>query len=175
MRLFRASLAVAGAAAVALGAPAGARERPVPVPADAHRVAVRIASWGPRPAGSDGEALAQRLLARVFRGAGLRVGTQEFRVPHHGRSGNVIGVFDTPRSSARGLGLGRRLLTELEGLAASRGARVARLDTHRALVEAMSLYRSAGYREIPAFNDDPFSDHWFEKELYTATGSTGSA
>jgi DNA-binding MarR family transcriptional regulator/GNAT superfamily N-acetyltransferase len=68
-------------------------------------------------------------------------------------------------SSARGLGLGRRLLTELEGLAASRGARVARLDTHGALFEALSLYRSAGYHEIPAFNDDGFADHWFEKRL----------
>jgi DNA-binding MarR family transcriptional regulator/GNAT superfamily N-acetyltransferase len=68
-------------------------------------------------------------------------------------------------SSARGLGLGRRLITELEGRAASRGARVARLDTHGALVKAVSLYRSAGYREIPAFNDEPFADHWFEKRL----------
>jgi DNA-binding MarR family transcriptional regulator/GNAT superfamily N-acetyltransferase len=68
-------------------------------------------------------------------------------------------------SSARGLGLGRRLLSELEGLAASRGARVARLDTHGALLEAISLYRSSGYREIPAFNDEPFADHWFEKRL----------
>jgi DNA-binding MarR family transcriptional regulator len=68
-------------------------------------------------------------------------------------------------SSARGLGLGRRILTELERLAAGRGARVARLDTHRALVEAISLYRSAGYSEIPAFNDEPFADYWFEKRL----------
>ena len=67
--------------------------------------------------------------------------------------------------SARGLGLGRRLLAELEALAADSGARVARLDTHSALVEAISLYRSAGYREIPAFNDEPFADHWFEKRL----------
>ena len=67
--------------------------------------------------------------------------------------------------SARGLGLGRRLLAELEALAAASGARVARLDTHSALVEAISLYRSAGYREIPAFNDEPFADHWFQKRL----------
>jgi DNA-binding MarR family transcriptional regulator/GNAT superfamily N-acetyltransferase len=71
-------------------------------------------------------------------------------------------------SSARGLGLGRRLLAELEERSASRGARVARLDTHGALVEAISLYRSAGYHEIPAFNDEPFADHWFEKELSPA-------
>jgi Zn-dependent M28 family amino/carboxypeptidase len=41
------------------------------------------------------------LIARVFRRAQLRVGTQEFRVPGRGRSRNVIGVFDTPRSCLR--------------------------------------------------------------------------
>jgi DNA-binding MarR family transcriptional regulator/GNAT superfamily N-acetyltransferase len=71
-------------------------------------------------------------------------------------------------STVRGLGLGRRLLTELEGLAADSGARVARLDTHSRLVEAMSLYRSAGYREIAAFNEEPFADSWLEKELAAA-------
>jgi DNA-binding MarR family transcriptional regulator len=67
--------------------------------------------------------------------------------------------------SVRGLGLGRRLLAELEALAAENGARATRLETNRALVEAISLYRSAGYREVPAFNDEPFADHWFEKKL----------
>jgi DNA-binding MarR family transcriptional regulator/GNAT superfamily N-acetyltransferase len=67
--------------------------------------------------------------------------------------------------SARGLGLGRRLLTELEAWAAQRGARTLRLETNRALTEAIALYRSAGYREVPAFNDEPFAHHWFEKTL----------
>jgi DNA-binding MarR family transcriptional regulator len=67
--------------------------------------------------------------------------------------------------SARGLGLGRRLLAALEALAAESGAQATRLETNRALVEAISLYRSAGYREVPAFNDEPFADHWFEKKL----------
>ena len=52
-----------------------------PVPADAHRVAVKISSWGPRPAASPREERAHRLMARVFRRANLRVGVQEFRVP----------------------------------------------------------------------------------------------
>jgi hypothetical protein len=34
-----------------------------------------------------------------------------------------------------------------------------------ALVEAIALYRSAGYVEVPAFNDEPFAHHWFEKRL----------
>jgi hypothetical protein len=33
------------------------------------------------------------------------------------------------------------------------------------LVEALSLYRSAGWVEVPAFNDEPFADHWLEKVL----------
>jgi hypothetical protein len=33
------------------------------------------------------------------------------------------------------------------------------------LVEALSLYRSAGWVEVAAFNDEPFADHWLEKAL----------
>jgi DNA-binding MarR family transcriptional regulator/GNAT superfamily N-acetyltransferase len=65
----------------------------------------------------------------------------------------------------RGLGLGRRLLAELEAHAATRGVRAVRLETHRALDEAISLYRTAGYREVPPFNDEPYADHWFEKTI----------
>ncbi len=72
-----------------------------PAPADAHDVAVRISAWGPRPAASAREGRAHRLMGRVFRRAGLRVGVQEFPVPGRGRSRNVIGVHDTPRSCLR--------------------------------------------------------------------------
>jgi len=67
--------------------------------------------------------------------------------------------------TVRGLGLGRRLLTELEDNAAERGAHVARLETNGALDEAIALYRSAGYREVAAFNNEPYANHWFEKKL----------
>ncbi len=67
--------------------------------------------------------------------------------------------------SARGLGLGRRLLRELEARAADRGVRVVRLETNRALDEAIGLYRAMGYEEVDAFNDEPFAHHWFQKEL----------
>jgi DNA-binding MarR family transcriptional regulator/GNAT superfamily N-acetyltransferase len=67
--------------------------------------------------------------------------------------------------AVRGLGLGRRLLAELEGRARAAGAAVVRLDTHRTLTEATALYRSAGYREIAAYNDNPYAHHWFEKSL----------
>ena len=33
------------------------------------------------------------------------------------------------------------------------------------LAEALKLYRSAGYVEIPRFNDNPYAQHWFEKRL----------
>jgi DNA-binding MarR family transcriptional regulator/GNAT superfamily N-acetyltransferase len=68
-------------------------------------------------------------------------------------------------ADTRGLGLGRRLLTDLETYAASHGARSVRLDTNGALTEAIALYRSAGYRDIPAYNTEPYADHWFEKAL----------
>jgi DNA-binding MarR family transcriptional regulator/GNAT superfamily N-acetyltransferase len=67
--------------------------------------------------------------------------------------------------SARGLGLGRRILAELENHARRRGITVVRLDTNRQLTEAIRLYRSAGYVEVPAFNDEPYAHHWFEKRL----------
>jgi ribosomal protein S18 acetylase RimI-like enzyme len=67
--------------------------------------------------------------------------------------------------AVRGLGLGRRLLTDLEAHAAAHGARTLRLETNRALGEAIGLYRAAGYREVAAFNDEPYADHWFEKPV----------
>ena len=73
--------------------------------------------------------------------------------------------------SARGLGIARRLLAELEADAVANGATAARLETNKALVEAIALYRSAGYVEVPAFNDEPFAHHWFEKRLPSARQS----
>ncbi len=68
-------------------------------------------------------------------------------------------------AGARGLGVGRRLLGELEAEAARRGATTVRLDTNRNLTEAISLYRAAGYHEVPAFNDERYAHHWFEKPV----------
>jgi ribosomal protein S18 acetylase RimI-like enzyme len=68
----------------------------------------------------------------------------------------------------RGQGLGGRLLAELERRAAAQGATVARLETNRSLTEAVAMYRRAGYREVTAFNDEPYADHWFEKQLAPA-------
>ena len=66
---------------------------------------------------------------------------------------------------ARGLGIGQRLLDELEGTARRIGHRRLRLDTNKSLTEAQALYLKNGYVEVPPFNDDPYPDHWFEKVL----------
>jgi DNA-binding MarR family transcriptional regulator/GNAT superfamily N-acetyltransferase len=65
----------------------------------------------------------------------------------------------------RGLGIGRKLLAELERHAAAQGAKRTRLETNRALPEAITMYRAAGYREVEPFNDEHYAHHWFEKIL----------
>jgi GNAT superfamily N-acetyltransferase len=70
--------------------------------------------------------------------------------------------------SARGLGIGRRLLNEIEAQAAVHGVTTLRLETNRALTEAINLYRSAGYVEVDPFNDEPYAHHWFEKRIANA-------
>jgi ribosomal protein S18 acetylase RimI-like enzyme len=67
--------------------------------------------------------------------------------------------------SARGLGIGRRLLSELEAEAERRGSRMVRLETNKSLTEAIALYRSSGYLEVQPFNDEVYADHWFQKRL----------
>ena len=63
------------------------------------------------------------------------------------------------------LGVGRRLLAELEQRALASGSRTVRLETNEALTEAIAMYRAAGYREVDAFNDEPYAHHWFEKRI----------
>ncbi len=67
--------------------------------------------------------------------------------------------------AVRGLGLGRRILHELEERARASGATAVRLDTNRNLTEAISMYRSSGYEEIPRYSDEAYAHHWFEKRL----------
>ena len=85
-------------------------------------------------------------------------------VKHHADAASEIKRMWVAES-VRGLGLGRRLLARLETEAIRSGATAARLETNGALTEAIGLYRGAGYREVPAFNDEPFAHHWFEKTL----------
>ncbi|MFI5496727.1 GNAT family N-acetyltransferase [Actinoplanes sp. NPDC051859] len=68
-------------------------------------------------------------------------------------------------SRARGIGLGRRLLQEIEADAAAHGFTTIRLGTHLVLTEAIALYRSSGYREIAPFDGSPYNQVFLEKEL----------
>jgi DNA-binding MarR family transcriptional regulator len=93
------------------------------------------------------------LIARL---RGEPVGCGAFKVAES----SIKRMWVSPR--ARGLGLGRRLLRELERHSATG---LARLETNRKLTEAIALYRAAGYVEVEPFNDETYADHWFQKRL----------
>jgi DNA-binding MarR family transcriptional regulator/GNAT superfamily N-acetyltransferase len=82
---------------------------------------------------------------------------------HENAPGEIKRMWVAPR--ARGLGLGRRLLLTLERYAREAGITALHLETNRTLIEAIEMYRSSGYQEIEAFNDEPYAHHWFEKRL----------
>jgi hypothetical protein len=104
------ALAVAGAAAMGANPGAGGAVAPggVAFGGAAHastsgaasdpgyRFALALAKAGPRPAGSAAERRAHARVEKRFRAAGLRIAHDRFRVPGHGRSRNVVGLYDTP-------------------------------------------------------------------------------
>jgi DNA-binding MarR family transcriptional regulator/GNAT superfamily N-acetyltransferase len=100
------------------------------------------------------------LLVAMLHGEPVGCGALKF---HRDAPAEIKRMWVVP--AARGLGLGRRLLTDLEAQAAARQVRILRLETNRSLGEAIGLYRSAGYREVAAFNDERYAHHWFEKTL----------
>ncbi|WP_417672306.1 bifunctional helix-turn-helix transcriptional regulator/GNAT family N-acetyltransferase [Roseibium sp.] len=67
--------------------------------------------------------------------------------------------------AARGLGMAKRLMSEIEGRAKALGMSLLRLDTNSKLPEAVKLYQTSGWTEIDRFNDDPYPDYFFEKAL----------
>ncbi len=120
----------------------------------------------------------------VFDLARIAARLEEFSPPHGvfmvaRRDGQAVGcgavrTLDTDHAeikrmwvdpAARGLGIGRGLLSALETAAGRLGAHTARLDTAAYLTEALPLYRSSGYAEIPAYNGNQYAAHWFEKRL----------
>ena len=100
------------------------------------------------------------LLVARLRGRPVGCGALKF---HHGAPAELKRMWVAPE--VRGLGLGRRLLHELEAQARRHRVKVLRLETNGALHEAIQLYRASGYREVPRFNDEPYAHHWFEKTL----------
>jgi GNAT superfamily N-acetyltransferase len=79
------------------------------------------------------------------------------------RTAEIKRMYVSPR--VRGHGLARRILVRLESGAKTAGYAVIRLDTGDKQPEALHLYRSAGYREIPDYNGNPAATYWFEKAL----------
>ena len=68
-------------------------------------------------------------------------------------------------ADVRGQGLGRGLLDTLERIATESGCDVVRLDTGPGQPDALRLFASAGYHEIPDYNGNPYAAYWFEKRL----------
>ncbi len=100
------------------------------------------------------------LVARLH---GEPIGCVGMKLPVNAATAEIKRMWVSP--SARGLGLARRFLAELESRAAKHGRDTLRLDTNKALTAAINLYRSAGFYEIPAFNDEPYAHFWFEKRI----------
>ncbi|MFD3438630.1 GNAT family N-acetyltransferase [Streptomyces sp. NPDC058685] len=111
-----------------------------------------------------GELRSPQGLFLVARMHGEPIGCAGLKLPA-GAPAEIKRMWVAPR--ARGLGLGRRFLAELEKRAVRHGCGVLRLDTNKALDAAIGLYHSAGFEEVPAFNDEPYAHHWFEKRIGT--------
>jgi GNAT superfamily N-acetyltransferase len=71
-------------------------------------------------------------------------------------------------ASARGQGIGGRLLAAIEARAIAAGKSRVRLETSSSLTEANAMYRRRGYEQVEAFNEERYADNWFEKDLSAA-------
>jgi GNAT superfamily N-acetyltransferase len=67
--------------------------------------------------------------------------------------------------SSRGLGVGKQLLVALEEHARNAGYRRIVLDTNGTLTEAIRMYTGQGYVAIARYNDNPYAEHFFAKDL----------
>jgi GNAT superfamily N-acetyltransferase len=103
----------------------------------------------------DGAYLIGRVGGWVVAGGGLR--------QLDGTTGEIKRMYVEP--AWRGRGIAGALLAALEEEGRRLGLRVARLDTGPRQPHAKRLYLAAGYREIAAYNDNPYADFWAEKVL----------
>ncbi|WP_432095848.1 bifunctional helix-turn-helix transcriptional regulator/GNAT family N-acetyltransferase [Streptomyces sp. bgisy100] len=109
-----------------------------------------------------GELRSPRGLFLVARLHGEPIGCAGLKLPPGGPA-EVKRMWVAPQ--ARGLGLGRRFLAELEARAVRHGCDRLRLDTNKALTSAIGLYHSFGFAEVEPFNDEPYAHFWFEKRI----------
>ena len=65
----------------------------------------------------------------------------------------------------RGTGLGSRMLAHLEERAAALGCGRVCLDTNATLVEAIAMYERRGYDRVERYNDNPYAQAFFAKDL----------
>jgi len=125
------------------------RERLAPVPVEI------VTRWADDFRDPRGAVVLGRVEGRAVGCAGLRALTEGAVELKH--------FFLVPE--VRGRGLGRVFLAGVEDVARALGARRILLDTAAPLLEAAGLYRSAGYRQIPRYNENPHAVAWFEREL----------
>jgi GNAT superfamily N-acetyltransferase len=79
------------------------------------------------------------------------------------RTAEIKRMFVAP--DARGRGVARLILRELERIATVGGYALVRLDTGPEQPHALALYESEHYHAIGDYNGNPFAAHWFEKPL----------
>ncbi len=102
-------------------------------------------------------------LARV---EGALAGCVGFR-PHEGGACEMKRLWLRP--GFQGLGLGRRLAETSIAAAGRAGYRTMCLDTLGFMDEARALYETLGFREIPAYYDNPLEDvRYLELDLSEA-------
>ena len=113
----------------------------------------------------DASALAGPEVTFVVARMPARVGGFGALIRHSAGFGEIKRMYVDP--VMRGMKLGRSILRALEDHARAEGLRCLRLETGVKQPEAIALYRSAGYEEIPPFADyqpDPLSI-FMEKRL----------
>ena len=72
----------------------------------------------------------------------------------------------------RGRGIGRRLLSALEGAGAVAGFEFIRLEVYEALTEAVLLFETSGYMLVDPWEESPPDLRAYQKQLVAAAIST---